>query len=55
MFNVTLSSGAKVKVDADGFKTLDNGQLALYVYTEEQRNRTVAVFADGLWAYFSEE
>jgi len=52
MFKVTMIDGKTLKIDADGFKTIDNGQLILYVTDENDRNTTVFVAAHGMWQYF---
>jgi hypothetical protein len=52
MFEVALFNNKNVQIEADGFKTTENGQLVLYIYTEGDRNRTVAVFAQDIWQYF---
>ena len=52
MFEVMLSTGKSIKIDADGFKTTDSGQLVLYIFTEGDRNKTIAVFEKNAWLYF---
>ena len=53
LFNVQLCCNSNVMaLEADGFKTVDNGALVIYETDEDGRNTTIFVAGPGRWDYF---